>query len=57
MKAAGVVKTALRVLLGLVVLVVTAYLALMVLAMYGPRLSGGTRGKHTREHSHFASQF
>jgi hypothetical protein len=57
MKATGVLKIALRVLLGLVVLVVAAYLAFMVFAMYGPRLSGGTRGKHIREHGRFASQF
>ena len=57
MKFAGTVKTAFDVLLGLVALVVGGYLALMLLAMYWPRLSGGTRGKHFREHSHFASQF
>lgn len=57
MKAAGLLKIAIRVLLGLVVLVVAAYLALMVFAMYGPRPTGGTRGKHAREHTRFASQF
>lgn len=57
MKVAGLLKIAIRVLLGLVVLVVAAYLALMVFAMYGPRLTGGTRGKHAREHTRFASKF
>ena len=56
-KRVRAVKTALNVLLRMVAFIVVAYLALIVLAMYWPRLSGGTRGKHTREHRYFATQF
>ena len=56
-KFKGTVKAALDALLGLTALVVGGYVTLMLLLMYWPRLSGGTRGNHIREHHHFASQF
>jgi hypothetical protein len=57
MKYRSIVLAALKVLVGVVLGLGAIYLVLGLVLVNWPRLSGGTRGKHAREHTRYAALF